>query len=254
MGRDRPLGQGLGRNGRDEQMVKERKGGGIERGGGGRKLTVKLRTAKGRKIASTRWLSRQLNDPYVEEAKRRGLRSRAAFKLDEIDAKYRFLKPGMVVVDLGAAPGGWSQVAAERVGSGAGKGRVLAHDLADIAPIPGVDMLKLDVSEPDAADRILAALNGARADVLLSDMAAPATGHRATDHLRVIGLVETALDIAEAVLAPGGVFLAKVFQGGAGSELMARLKRSFAKVVHVKPKASRQESPEVYVLATGFRG
>lgn len=235
-------------------MVRERKEGGIERGGGGRKLSVKLRTAKGRKIASTRWLARQLNDPYVEEAKKRGYRSRAAFKLIEIDAKYRFLKPGMIVVDLGAAPGGWSQIAAERVGSGSGNGRVLAVDLSDIAPLPGVDVLKLDVSEPDAAARIVAALKGARADVLLSDMAAPATGHRSTDHLRVIGLVETALDIADAVLAPGGTFLAKVFQGGAGSEMMARLKRSFAKVTHVKPKASRPESPEVYVLATGFRG
>lgn len=235
-------------------MVKDRKEGGIERGGGGRKLTVKLRTAKGRKIASTRWLARQLNDPYVEEAKKRGYRSRAAFKLIEMDAKYRFLEPGMVVVDLGAAPGGWSQIAAERVGSASGKGQVLAVDLSEIAPIPGADVLKLDVSEPDAAGRILAALKGARADVLLSDMAAPATGHRSTDHLRVIALVEIALDLAEAVLAPGGTFLAKVFQGGAGSELMARLKRSFAKVTHVKPKASRPESPEVYVLATGFRG
>ena len=178
-------------------MVRERKEGGIERGGGGRKLSVKLRTAKGRKIASTRWLARQLNDPYVEEAKKRGYRSRAAFKLIEMDAKYRFLKPGMVVADLGAAPGGWSQIAAERVGSVAGHGQVLAVDLSEIAPIPGVDLLKLDVSEPGASDRILAALKGVRADVLLSDMAAPATGHRSTDHLRVIGLVESALDVAE---------------------------------------------------------
>ena len=235
-------------------MVSRGKGGGAERRGGSRKLTVKLRTAKGRKIASTRWLSRQLNDPYVEEAKRRGYRSRAAFKLIEIDDRYRFLKPGMTVVDLGAAPGGWSQIAAERVGSAEGRGQVLAVDLELIEPLPGVAVLALDVSAEGAAAAISARLKGARADVVLSDMASPATGHRATDHLRVIALVEAALDLAEDVLKPGGTFLAKVFQGGADGELVARLKRSFAKVQHVKPKASRPESPEVYVLATGFRG
>ena len=235
-------------------MVSHAKGGGGEQGGGSRKLTVKLRTAKGRKIASTRWLQRQLNDPYVEEAKRRGYRSRAAFKLTEIDDRYRFLKPGMIVLDLGAAPGGWSQIAAERVGSAEGKGQVLAVDLSPIEPLPGVEVLTHDVSEDDAPAAIRAALKGGRADVVLSDMAAPATGHRSTDHLRVVALVEAALDLAEDVLKPGGTFLAKVFQGGAGGELVARLKRSFAKVHHVKPKASRKESPEVYVLATGFRG
>ena len=233
-------------------MVRETKLGGP--GGGVRRLAVKLRTAKGRKIASTRWLQRQLNDPYVEEAKRRGLRSRAAFKLIEIDDKQHILKPGKRVVDLGAAPGGWSQVAALRVGSAEGKGRVVAVDLSAIEPISGVEVLALDVSEAGAAEAIAAALGGGLADVVLSDMAAPATGHRPTDHLRVVGLVEAALDIAEGVLAPGGAFLAKVFQGGAGQELGSRLKRSFAKVSHVKPKASRAESPEVYVLATGFRG
>jgi 23S rRNA (uridine2552-2'-O)-methyltransferase len=235
-------------------MVRETKGGGIEQGGGGRRLAVKLRTAKGRKIASTRWLQRQLNDPYVEEAKRRGLRSRAAFKLIEIDDKHRILKPGMKVVDLGAAPGGWSQVAAMRVASLEGKGRAIAVDITPMEPIPGVDALALDVSDAGAAEAIATALGGGSVDVVLSDMAAPATGHRPTDHLRVVALVEAALDIAEAVLAPGGTFLAKVFQGGAGQELGSRLKRSFAKVSHVKPKASRAESPEVYVLATGFRG
>ena len=235
-------------------MVSRGKGGGAEQRGGSRKLTVKLRTAKGRKIASTRWLSRQLNDPYVEEAKRRGYRSRAAFKLIEIDDRYRFLKLGMSVVDLGAAPGGWSQIAAERVGSAEGRGQVLAVDLEPIEPLPGVTVLALDASAEGAAAAIAAQLMGARADVVLSDMASPATGHRATDHLRVIALVEAALDLAEDVLKPGGTFLAKVFQGGAGGELVARLKRSFAKVRHVKPKASRPESPEVYVLATGFRG
>jgi 23S rRNA (uridine2552-2'-O)-methyltransferase len=234
-------------------MVRPVKGGGGDRRGGSRKLAVKLRTAKGRKLASTRWLSRQLNDPYVDEAKRRGYRSRAAFKLIEMDDKYRFLKPGMAVVDLGAAPGGWSQIAAGRIGSAEGRGVVLAVDLGPIEPLPGVDVLAFDVSGHGATAAICANLKGDRADVVLSDMASPATGHRATDHLRVVALVEAALDLAEEVLKPGGTFLAKVFQGGGGQELMARLKRSFAKVQHVKPKASRQESPEVYVLATGFR-
>jgi 23S rRNA (uridine2552-2'-O)-methyltransferase len=235
-------------------MVSRGKGGGGAQRGGSRKLTVKLRTAKGRKIASTRWLSRQLNDPYVEEAKRRGYRSRAAFKLIEMDDKYRFLKPGMIVLDLGAAPGGWSQIVAERVGSVEGRGQVVAADVSPIEPLPGVEVLAQDVSAEDAPANIRAALKGGHADVVLSDMASPATGHRATDHLRVVALVEAALDLAEDVLKPGGTFLAKVFQGGAGGELMARLKRAFAKVHHVKPKASRKESPEVYVLATGFRG
>ena len=223
-------------------------------GGGSRNLTVKLRTAKGRKVASTRWLQRQLNDPYVEEAKRRGYRSRAAFKLTEIDDRYSFLKPGMIVLDLGAAPGGWSQIAAERVGSAEGKGQVLAVDVSPIEPLPGVEVLTQDVSADDAPAAIRAALKGGRANVVLSDMAASATGHRSTDHLRVVALVEAALDLAEGTLKPGGTFLAKVFQGGAGGELVTWLKRSFAKVHHVKPKASRKESPEVYVLATGYRG
>ena len=235
-------------------MVSHAKGGGGEQGGGSRKLTVKLRTAKGRKVASTRWLQRQLNDPYVEEAKRRGYRSRAAFKLTEIDDRYRFLKPGMIVLDLGAAPGGWTQIAAERVGSAEGTGQVLAVDVSPIEPLPGVEVLTQDVSADDAPAAIRDALKGGRADVVLSDMAASATGHRSTDHLRVVALVEAALDLAEGMLKPGGTFLAKVFQGGAGGELVTRLKRSFAKVHHVKPKASRKESPEVYVLATGFRG
>jgi 23S rRNA (uridine2552-2'-O)-methyltransferase len=235
-------------------MVSRGKGGGAEQRGGSRKLAVKLRTAKGRKIASTRWLQRQLNDPYVEEAKRRGYRSRAAFKLTEMDDKYHFLRPGMIVLDLGAAPGGWSQIAAERVGAGGGRGQVLAVDLAAIEKLPGVEVLTLDVSGEAAVAAIRAGLKGGHADVVLSDMASPATGHRATDHLRVVALVEAALDLAEDVLKPGGTFLAKVFQGGAGGDLVARLKRSFVKVSHVKPKASRPESPEVYVLATGFRG
>lgn len=235
-------------------MVRPTKGRSGDGSGGGRKLAVRVRTAKGRKIASTRWLQRQLNDPYVEEAKRRGYRSRAAFKLAEIDDKQHLLRPGMTVVDLGAAPGGWSQIAAQRVQVMAGKGRVIAVDLVDMEPISGVVQLMLDMTDPDAAGAIRAALGGASADVVLSDMHAPATGHKSTDHLRIMGLVEAALDLAEDILAPGGTFLAKALQGGASKELVARLNRSFAKVRHVKPKASRAESAEMYVLATGFRG
>jgi 23S rRNA (uridine2552-2'-O)-methyltransferase len=234
-------------------MVKSVKGG-SGGAGGSRRLSVRVKSAKGRKIASTRWLQRQLNDPYVEEAKRQGYRSRAAFKLAEIDDKHRLLKPGMIVVDLGAAPGGWSQVAAARVGAGQGKGKVVAADLSAIEPVPGVEVLALDVSEPDAGERIKAALGGRLADAVLSDMAAPATGHKPTDHLRVVALAEAGLDVAEDVLKPGGVFLAKVLQGGADKDLMTRLKQGFAKVQHIKPKASRADSAEVYVLATGFRG
>ena len=230
------------------------KGRSRESSGGTRRLAVRLRTAKGRKLASTRWLTRQLNDPYVEEAKRRGYRSRAAFQLSEIDEKYHLLKPGMSVVDLGAAPGGWSQVAAQRIKVMTGKGTVIAVDVVEMEPIWGVTALKLDLTDPDAAERIEDALNGKKADLVMSDMHAPATGHKQTDHLRIMGLVEAALDVAEDVLAPGGTFLAKVLQGGAGKELVARLNSSFAKVRHVKPKASRTESAEIYVLAAGFRG
>ena len=222
--------------------------------GGNRRLAVRLRTARGRKLASTRWLTRQLNDPYVEEAKRRGYRSRAAFKLAEIDDKHYLLRTGMSVVDLGAAPGGWSQISAQRVQLMAGKGRVIAVDVVEMEPISGVTALKLDLTDSESAGRIRDALNGKKADLVLSDMHAPATGHKQTDHLRIMGLVEAALDLAEEILAPGGAFLCKVLQGGADKELVARLNRSFAKVRHVKPKASRAESAEMYVLATGFRG
>jgi 23S rRNA (uridine2552-2'-O)-methyltransferase len=235
-------------------MARPTKGRSGEGKGGSRNLAVRVRTAKGRKLASTRWLQRQLNDPYVEEAKRRGYRSRAAFKLAEIDDKHHLLRPGMTVVDLGAAPGGWSQVAAQRVKLMAGQGRVIAVDLVEMEPIAGVEHLRLDMAEEDAACRLREVLGGKRADLVLSDMHAPATGHKATDHLRIMGLVEAALDLAEDILAPGGTFLAKVLQGGAGKDLVARLSRSFAKVRHVKPKASRAESAEMYVLATGFRG
>jgi 23S rRNA (uridine2552-2'-O)-methyltransferase len=230
------------------------KGRSKEGSGGNRRLAVRLRTARGRKLASTRWLTRQLNDPYVEEAKRRGYRSRAAFKLAEIDDKHHLLRTGMSVVDLGAAPGGWSQISAQRVQLMAGKGRVIAVDVVEMEPISGVTALKLDLTDSESAGRIRDALNGKKADLVLSDMHAPATGHKQTDHLRIMGLVEAALDLAEEILAPGGAFLCKVLQGGADKELVARLNRSFAKVRHVKPKASRAESAEMYVLATGFCG
>ena len=230
------------------------KGRSKEGSGGNRRLAVRLRTARGRKLASTRWLTRQLNDPYVEEAKRRGYRSRAAFKLAEIDDKHHLLRTGMSVVDLGAAPGGWSQISAQRVQLMAGKGRVIAVDVVEMEPISGVTALKLDLTDSESAGRIRHALNGKKADLVLSDMHAPATGHKQTDHLRIMGLVEAALDLAEEILAPGGAFLCKVLQGGADKELVARLNRSFAKVRHVKPKASRAESAEMYVLATGFCG
>src|SRR4029077_5623715 len=215
-------------------MVSRGKGGGAERRGGSRKLTVKLRTAKGRKIASTRWLSRQLNDPYVEEAKRRGYRSRAAFKLIEIDDRYRFLKPGMAVVDLGAAPGGWSQIAARRVGIAEGKGRVVAIDLLEMGEIPGVDFVQMDFLDADAPDKLRKML-GEGADIVMSDMAANTTGHRKTDQLRIVGLVEAAAEFACEVLKPGGAFLAKVFQSGADATLLAQLKKNFTTIRHVKP-------------------
>jgi len=218
---------------------------------GGRDLKVRVRSG-GLTQASRRWLERQLNDPYVARARREGLRSRAAFKLMEIDDKAKLLKPGAKVVDLGAAPGGWSQVAAKRVRAGSG-GRVVAIDLLAMDPLPGVDFLQLDFLDPDAPERLKALLGGP-ADVVLTDMAANATGHRATDHLKIMGLAEAAAEFAREVLKPGGAFLAKVLQGGTEVELLASLKRDFASVKHVKPAASRSDSAELYVLATGFRG
>lgn len=219
-----------------------------------RDLRVRVKTAKGRKISSTRWLERQLNDPYVAEARRQGLRSRAAFKLTEIDDRYGLLKPGGRVVDLGAAPGGWSQVAAERTRATEGEGVVVAVDLSEMEPIPGVTILRADFLDDETPAKIIELLGDARADVVLSDMAAPASGHKATDHLKIMGLCETALDFALSMLAPGGAFLAKVLQGGTENALLEAMKRDFATVRHVKPKASRQDSSELYVLATGFRG
>jgi 23S rRNA (uridine2552-2'-O)-methyltransferase len=220
---------------------------------GGRALKVRVKKTGKRTVASARWLERQLNDPYVAQARREGYRSRAAYKLLEIDDKYKMLKRGERIVDLGAAPGGWSQVAAARVGAHGGRGRVLAIDLLPLDPIEGVEFRQMDFHDRKAPDQLREWLGGL-ADGVLSDMAANATGHRKTDQLRIIGLVELAADFASEVLAPGGFFLAKVLQGGAEGELLARLKRDFATVRHLKPKASRADSAELYLLATGFRG
>jgi 23S rRNA (uridine2552-2'-O)-methyltransferase len=217
------------------------------------RLKQRVKTGKGRTVSSKLWLERQLNDPYVARAKREGYRSRAAYKLIEIDDKYRFLKPGARVIDLGAAPGGWSQIAAKRVGASAGKGKVIGIDLLEMDAVPGVDFMQLDFLDPSAPD-ILKEKLGGLADVVLSDMAANTTGHRKTDHLRIVALVEAAAEFAVEVLAPGGIFLAKVIQGGPENELLAALKKNFASVKHVKPSASRADSAELYVLATGFRG
>ena len=217
------------------------------------RLHVTVKSSGKRKLSSKLWLERQLNDPYVARARREGFRSRAAYKLTEIDDKYHLLKVGMTVVDLGAAPGGWSQVAAKRIGIANGKGRVAAIDLLEMPEIAGVTFAQLDFLEPSAPERLMAMMEG-RADVVMSDMAANTTGHRKTDQLRMVGLVETAAAFAAEVLKPGGTFLAKTFQSGADAELMAQLKRDYASVRHVKPAASRQDSSERYVLATGFRG
>ncbi len=222
--------------------------------GDARDLTVRLKTARKRSTSSQRWLERQLNDPYVAAAKREGWRSRAAFKLIEIDDKYRFLKPGHRVVDLGAAPGGWTQVAALRVKSTEGRGQVIGIDYLHVDSIAGATILEMDFLDAEAPDKLKALLRDGGADVVLSDMAAPTTGHTSTDHLRIMGLAEVAAQFATEVLAPGGAFLAKVFQGGTERDLLDLLKRDFAIVRHVKPKASRADSSELYVLATGFRG
>jgi 23S rRNA (uridine2552-2'-O)-methyltransferase len=213
-----------------------------------------VKTAKGRKTSSKRWLERQLNDPYVQAARREGYRSRAAYKLLEIDDKYRFLTPGSVVIDLGAAPGGWSQVAAARVCTGKAPGFVLGLDLLEIDPLPDVTLLQADFMDDETLALIDGILAGRKADVVLSDMAAATTGHKQTDHIRIISLCEAALEFAEDVLTPGGTFLAKVLQGGTEKSLLDKLKRGFERVRHVKPEASRSDSAELYVLAQGFRG
>ena len=215
----------------------------------GRAPAQRVKSAKGRSVSSTRWLERQLNDPYVAAAKAAGYRSRAAFKLAELDDRFHFLARGKRVLDLGAAPGGWTQIAVAR----AGKGRVVAIDLLAIDPIPGAIVFQGDFLDPANDRKLLGALGGAP-DVILSDMAAPATGHAATDHLRIVALVEAAYEFARTHLAPGGAFVAKVFQGGTERELLDRMKKDFASVKHAKPPASRAESAEIYVVAQGFRG
>lgn len=234
----------------------KKKGGGSAIGGAGgqRDLNVRLKTARRRTASSQRWLERQLNDPYVTASKREGYRSRAAYKIIEIDDKYRFLKPGGRVIDLGAAPGGWSQIAADRVHSIDGPGQVIAIDILDMEPLAGVDAAKMDFMDEKAEPWLKAKLRGGVADVVLSDMAAPTVGHAKTDHLRIMMLAEAAAHFAGDVLAPGGAFLCKVFQGGTERELLDFLKQNFATVRHVKPPASRAGSAELYVLATGFEG
>ncbi len=217
------------------------------------RLHVTVKSGGKRKLSSKLWLERQLNDPYVMQAKRDGFRSRAAYKLREIDDKQRFLKSGQVVVDLGAAPGGWSQIAAKRVGAVEGRGKVVAIDLLEMPELPGVTFAQMDFLDEKAPEKLRAMIGGG-ADVVMSDMAANTTGHRKTDQLRIIGLVESAAAFACEILNPGGTFLAKVFQSGAEADLLAQLKRDFATVKHVKPAASRQDSSERYVLALGFRG
>jgi 23S rRNA (uridine2552-2'-O)-methyltransferase len=216
--------------------------------GGARTLSVSLRSARGRSPASQHWLTRQLNDPYVAAARAQGWRSRAAFKLIELDGKFHLLKPGQRVLDLGCAPGGWTQVAVRH-----GAAQVVGLDLLAMDPVPGATLLQGDFNDPDMPERLLALL-GAKVDLVLSDMAPNTTGHAATDHLRIIALAELALDFAVRVLAPGGGFVAKVFQGGTEREMLTPMKRLFAKVRHAKPPASRKESSEQYVVATGFRG
>lgn len=218
------------------------------------RFTTKVKSAKGRKISSTLWLQRQLNDPYVKKARAEGLRSRAAYKLAEIDERHHLLKPGMRVVDLGCAPGGWLQVAAKAVGSTEENPLIVGIDYLDTDPVPGTILLKKDFNDADAPEALIAALGGHKADIVLSDMAAPTTGHRPTDHLRIMALVELAADFARQVLAPDGIFVTKVFQGGTEHELLAGLKRDFATTFHAKPPASRADSAETYLVARGFRG
>ncbi len=217
------------------------------------RMRVQVKSAGRMKLSSKLWLERQLNDPYVQQAKKDGLRSRAAYKIIEMDDKHRFLKPGISVVDLGAAPGGWSQIAARRVGSAEGRGQVIAIDLLEMPEIVGVTFAQMDFLDADAPAK-LKEMMGGLADVVMSDMAANTTGHRKTDQLRIVGLVEDAAAFACDVLKPGGTFVAKVFQSGADATLMNQLKRDFASVKHVKPASSRKDSSERYVLAMGFRG
>ena len=235
------------------------KGGSGEKGSSGRSyrghagLTQTPRNMRRRKASSNRWIERQLNDPYVQETHKRGLRSRAAIKLEQIEDRFPFLVPHMRVVDLGCAPGGWLQVVSDRIKLNKGQGALVGIDLLETDPIGGAQILVGDITEPEMLDAVFNAIDG-KADAVLSDMAAATTGHRATDHLRTMGLLELALDFAIGILTPGGTFLAKAFRGGAEKSLMDLLHKHFEKVRHIKPPASRAESVETYLLATGFKG
>ncbi len=227
-------------------------------GRGQRDLTVTVKTARGRKLSSTRWLQRQLNDPYVKRAQAEGFRGRAAFKIMEVDDKFRFLVPGARVVDLGCAPGGWIQVAVPRINAlgekqGKAVGRILGVDLQEVEPLPGAEIHQLDFMADDA-DEVVKGWLGGKADVVMSDMAASSSGHKQTDHLRIIALCEAAAYFSFDVLEVGGTFVAKVLAGGAEGDLQKLLKQKFTKVMHVKPPASRSDSSEKFVVATGFRG
>ena len=223
-------------------------------GHGARGLRTRVKTAKGRKLSSTAWLERHLNDPYVRRSRAEGYASRAAYKLIEIDDRYKIIERGDRIIDLGAAPGGWTQVAVQRTGSAPDDVRVVAIDYLDMDGVPGATILKKDFLDEDAPDALIEALGGHQPDAVLSDMAAPTTGHRKTDHLRTMHLVEISLDFAVSVLKPGGDFLCKTFQGGTEGALLDTMKRQFKSVHHVKPPASRDGSVELYLLAKGFRG
>ena len=227
-------------------------------GTGGRKsdkdLKIRVKSAKGRKVSSTIWLERQLNDPYVARARSEGYRSRAAFKIKEMDEKHKLFRKGMRIVDLGAAPGGWSQVAARAIGSTDLNPLIVGIDYLEMDPIPGVILLRKDFTDEDAPAQLIAAMGGKKADLVMSDMAWPTTGHRPTDHMRIVQLIEVAAAFALDVLTPGGVFVAKVFQGGTEHELLHMLKRHFKTTFHAKPPSSRSDSAEAYLIAKGFKG
>ncbi len=227
-------------------------GSGTKAGGGSRDLKVEVKRSRKLSHSSQLWLRRQLNDPYVKRAKEQGLRSRAAFKLSEMDDKAKVLKPGQRLVDLGCAPGGWCQIAADRINLKSGKGKIIGIDLLEVDTIPGVEIIQMDFMDQDAPARLRQLLGG-EADGVMSDMAANTTGHKKTDHLKIIGLAEAALEFAREVLSPGGFFICKLFQGGETGTLLSELKRDFAVVRNLKPAASRSDSSEMYVLATGYR-
>ena len=217
-------------------------------------LKTRVKSAKGRKVSSTLWLQRQLNDPYVAKARAEGYRSRAAYKIKELNEKHKLFKPGMHVVDLGCAPGGWLQIAAKEVKSTPEKPLIVGIDYLPMGPVPGTIILEKDFNDEDAPDAIIEALGGHKADLVLSDMAAPTTGHRPTDHIRIIALVELAYSFAIDILKPGGTFVAKVFQGGTEHQLLSELKKHFGSTFHAKPPASRQGSAETYLIARDFKG